>query len=49
MSNPEHWQKKYIEEGFTHPYKCDKSPLGFKFKEKGLAFIHKNSNSIELN
>ena len=33
----------YIEEGFTHPYKCDKSPLGFKFKEKGLAFIHKNS------
>ena len=35
----------YIEEGFTQPYKCDKSPLGFKFNTSGLAFIRKNKSA----
>lgn len=38
----------YIEEGFSHPYKCDRSPLGFKFKNIGIAFIKRNTNVYKL-
>jgi len=38
----------YIEQGFSHPYKCNKSPLRFKFENKGLAFIHKNSTKDKI-
>ena len=37
----------YIEEGFSHPYKCSKSPLGFNFKNTGLAFIKNNSHRLD--
>ena len=36
----------YIKEGFSYPYKCDRSPLGFKFQTSGLAFIKKNNISL---
>jgi hypothetical protein len=35
----------YIDEGFNDPYKCDRSPLGFKFNKTGIAFIRKNKIS----
>lgn len=39
----------YIEEGFSHPYNCDRSPLGFKFKNNCLAFIRRKSFTSKLN
>ena len=38
----------YIKEGFSHPYRCDKSPLGFEFKTTGIAFIKSNNKPYKL-
>lgn len=38
----------YIQEGFSHPYSCNKSPLGFEFNETGIAFIQKNVYESQL-
>ena len=35
--------KFYIKEGFNHPYKCNKSPLGFKYKTPGVSFLRKKN------
>lgn len=32
----------YLEKGFNSPYITDKSPLGYKFPQQGLAFYKKN-------
>jgi hypothetical protein len=39
--SPEHY-KLYIENDFNNPYKCYKSPLGYKLKNEGIAFTWKN-------
>ena len=36
----------YIKEGFNDVYKCNKSPLGFKFKKYGIAFIKKKDSGV---
>lgn len=36
---PQEQYKTYIENDFNHPYKCNKSPLGNKVMNPGIAFI----------
>jgi hypothetical protein len=36
----------YIKMGFTNPHKADTSPLGYKFKKPGIAFIKINGEDV---
>jgi hypothetical protein len=42
---PENQCDKYIHSGFTNPYICSESPLGYNFNKKGIAFVRYNTNS----
>ena len=46
---PNKKSKIFIKSGFSNPYLTDKSPLGYKFDNKGFAFTKKNIPSKNIN